>query len=175
MSRFKEEDIFLYLDQKLTVEESAKFEQEMEQDPEFRATVEEFRKAHNYISSHSLETAPDTLTDKVMTEVGKTSKQNYYRPSGLFSNSSFLLVSGILTAMVALISILQAGDLDLQGILPSINEVSYLQSLSLEGFITKKALTNSFMVICGVLALALLDRFVLNPLFRKGTKHLEFN
>ena len=159
----------------LSIAESSDFETEMKQDPELRAAVKEFRRAHDYISNHVLESAPDYLTDNIMIEVGKTSNKNYYRPSGLFSNSSFLLVSGVLTAAVALISILQAGNMDLQSMLPSINEIGYLKNWSLEGFITKKALTNSFMVICGVLALALLDRFVLNPLFRKGTKHLEFN
>jgi hypothetical protein len=175
MSRFTEEDIFKYLDRTLSQEEEAHFETQLENDPDLKLKVEEFRRAHDYISTNALESAPDGLTDKVMIEVAKKSNKNYYRPSGLFSNTSFLLVSGVLTAMIALTSILQTGSYDMQGMLPDVSEISYLKDWSLEGLVTKRALTNSFMVICGVLALALLDRFVLNPFFRKESKNLEFN
>ena len=175
MSRFTEEDIFKYLDRTLSKEDAALFETQLENNPELKLAVEEFRRVHNYISTNALESAPEDLTDKVMMEVTKTSKKTYYSPSGLFSNTSFLLVSGILTAMIALTSILQTGAFDMQSMLPDVSEISYLKDWSLEGLVTKRALTNSFMVICGVLALALLDRFVLNPLFRKESKKLEFN
>jgi len=175
MSRYTEEHIFNYLDQAMSPEAAAAFEQEMSKDPELKAAVDNLRNAHDYLQANQLEPAPAQLPDRVMAEVRKVSSEPYYRPSGLFSNTSFLLVSGILTALVAFLSIMQSGDLSLQTVAPNLNEISYFQNISFDGIISKKAITNSFMVICGVLGLALLDRFLLNPYFRKKPRQLGLN
>jgi hypothetical protein len=137
--------------------------------------VEQLRTPHEYLSDNTFESAPTQLSDRVMTEVKKISKEPYYRPTGLFSNSGFLLVSGILTALVAFLSIIQGGYLDLNSFVPIDSGTTLLKQWSLDGLITKKTITNTMIVIYGVLALALFDRFVLNPFFKRKPKQMGFN
>jgi hypothetical protein len=174
MSRFTEEYIFNYLDQALTPEENAELELEMQNDPELKITVEQFRTAHIYFLENQIEATPEKLSDQIMAEVSTLSSQ-YYRPSGLFNNTNFLLIAGILTAVIAFLSMVNAGYFDLQTLAPSLTETDMITEWTfLDGMISKRIITNSMMVIYGVLALGLLDRFILNPLFRRKVK-LGFN
>ena len=175
MSQYTEEHIFKYLDQSLSTQEMTDFEQELKRNPELLARVDQFRVAHEYLSNHTLESAPPQFSNQVMKEIRKTSKDPYFRPTGLFSNSGFLLVSGILTALIAMVSIIQGGYLDMSTFVPADAELTFIEQWSLDGLITKRTLTNTMMVIYGVLALVLLDRFVLNPIFKKKPKQLGFN
>jgi len=174
MSRFTEEYIFNYLDQALTPEENAELELEMQNDPELKITVEQFRTAHIYFLENQIEATPEKLSDQIMAEVSTLSSQ-YYRPSGLFNNTNFLLIAGILTAVIAFLSLVNAGYFDLQTLAPSLTETDMITKWTfLDGMISKRIITNSMLVIYGVLALGLLDRFILNPLFRRKVK-LGFN
>ncbi len=174
MSRFTEEYIFNYLDQALTPEENAELELEMQNDPELKITVEQFRTAHIYFLENQIEATPEKLSDQIMAEVSTLSSQ-YYRPSGLFNNTNFLLIAGILTAVIAFLSMVNAGYFDLQTLAPSLTETDMITKWTfLDGMISKRIITNSMLVIYGVLALGLLDRFILNPLFRRKVK-LGFN
>lgn len=175
MSRFTEEHIFDYLDQTLTPEQKREFEQEMNRDPEFKATVEQFRVAHLCFLNNNLETSSSQLPDRVLSEISTLSKNEYYGPSGLFSNTGFLLISGILTALVALLSMIQGGHIDLQSLAPGLAEMNIFKNWTLDALIAKRLINNSMMVIYGVLALVLLDRFVLNPFFRRKPKQLGLN
>jgi hypothetical protein len=175
MSHYSEEHIFNYLDRALSPEQVTDFENEMKRDPDLKAMVEQLRTPHEYLSDNTFEFAPTQLSDRVMTEVKKISKEPYYRPTGLFSNSGFLLVSGILTALVAFLSIIQGGYLDLNSFVPIDSGTTLLKQWSLDGLITKKTITNTMIVIYGVLALALFDRFVLNPFFKRKPKQMGFN
>ena len=175
MSRFTEEYIFNYLDQALTPEENAELELEMQNDPELKITVEQFRTAHIYFLENQIEATPEKLSDQIMAEVSTLSKSQYYRPSGLFNNTSFLLIVGILTAVIAFLSMVNAGYFDLQTLAPSLTETDMITEWTfLDGMISKRVITNSMLVIYGVLALGLLDRFIINPLFRRKAK-LGFN
>jgi hypothetical protein len=174
MSRFTEQYIFNYLDQALTSEENAELELEMQNDPELKITVEQFRTAHIYFLENQIEATPEKLSDQIMAEVSTLSSQ-YYRPSGLFNNTNFLLIAGILTAVIAFLSLVNAGYFDLQTLAPSLTETDMITKWTfLDGMISKRIITNSMLVIYGVLALGLLDRFILNPLFRRKVK-LGFN
>ena len=176
MSRFTEEHIFNYLDQVLTAQEIAEFEQEMQNDPELKTTVEQLRTSHVYFLENQVEAGPEQLADHVMAEVTELSRKEYYRPSGLFNNTSFLLICGVLTAMVAFLSLTNAGYFDLQSLIPNLNETSIFKERNFfDGMISKRILTNSMLVIYGVLALALVDRLILNPMFRRRAKQLGFN
>jgi len=176
MSRFTEEHIFNYLDQVLTAQEIAEFEQEMQNDPELKTTVEQLRTSHVYFLENQVEAGPEQLADHVMAEVTELSRKEYYRPSGLFNNTSFLLICGVLTAIVAFLSLTNTGYLDLQSLVPNLNETSILKEWNFfDGMISKRILTNSMLVIYGVLALALVDRLILNPIFRRRAKPLGFS
>lgn len=176
MSRFTEEHIFNYLDQVLTAQEIAEFEQEMQNDPELKTTVEQLRTSHVYFLENQVEAGPEQLADHVMAEVTELSRKEYYRPSGLFNNTSFLLICGVLTAIVAFLSLTNAGYFDLQSLVPNLNETSIFKERNFfDGMISKRILTNSMLVIYGVLALALVDRLILNPMFRRRAKQLGFN
>ena len=176
MKRFKEEDIYNYLDQTMTPELRKQFEQELNNNPELESAVEEAREAHGYFHKNSLEKAPEGLSDQVMVEVNKIAHTKYYRPSGLFSSTGFLLVCGVLTALVAFLSLLNTGYVDWQSMAPGMIESGSSAHGFLDGFsVNKKIITNSLVVIYGVLALVVLDKVVLNPLFKRRVKQLDYN
>lgn len=176
MSRFTEEHIFNYLDQKLTPQEIAELEQEMQNDPEFKTRVEQLRTSHLYFLESQIEAGPEKLSDQIMAEVATLSKNKYYRPSGLFNSTSFLLISGVLTAIVAFLSLVNAGYVDFLSFTFGLNEIGIFRELNFsDGIISKRVINNSMLVIYGVLAMALLDRLILNPMFRRKAKQLGFN
>ncbi len=176
MTQFTEEHILNYLDQALTAQEIAELEQEMQNDPELKTTVEQLRTSHVYFLENQVEAGSEQLADHVMAEVTELSRKEYYRPTGLFNNTSFLLTAGILTAVVAFLSVINAGYFDLQILVPNLTETSILKEWTfLKAMISKRILTNSMLVIYGVLALALVDRLILNPMFRKRARNLGFN
>ena len=176
MSSFNQEDIFSYLDQSMTPEKLQQFKKQLNSDPELKAAVDEARTAHEYFKNNALEKAPAPLADQVMTRISETAKTKYYRPSGLFSSTGFLLVSGIITALVAFLSLISSGYLDLSSVMPGLFENSTaLSNLSENFFITKRTITNSLVVIYGVLALVVLDKFVFNPFFKKRVKRLGYH
>jgi hypothetical protein len=111
-----------------------------------------------------------------MAEISDFSKKNYYRPNGLSSSSGFLMVSGIVTALVAFLSLINGGYIDIQDLIPAMfeNDLSTTNSFFRKLF-NVRTITNAMLVIYGGLALVILDRLVLNPFFRKRTKHLEYN
>jgi hypothetical protein len=135
------------------------------------------RTSHAYFLENQVEVGPEQLADHVMAEVSELSRKEYYRPSGLFNNTSFLLICGVLTALVAFLSLTNAGYFDLQSLAPNLNETSIFKEWNFfDGIvISKRILTNSMLVIYGVLALALVDRLILNPMFRRRAKQLGFN
>ena len=176
MSRFTEEHIFNYLDQVLTAQEIAELEQEMQNDPELKTTVEQLRTSHVYFLENQVEAGPEQLADHVMAEVTELSRKEYYRPSGLFNNTSFLLIIGVLTAIVSFLSLVSTGHFDLSSLVSRLNEMGiFSEGTFMDGMISNRAITNSMLVIYGVLALVLLDRLLLNPLFRRRARQLGFN
>jgi len=176
MSSFTEEHIFNYLDQVLIPSEVAAFEQELQNDPELKSRVEKLQISHRYFLENRVEAAPEQLSDQVMVAVTELSKKEYYRPSGLFNNTSFLLIAGILTAIVAFFSLINAGYIDLKILVPSLAETNIINEWTfLKGMISNRILINAMVVISSVLALALVDRLILNPMFRKRVKDFGFN
>jgi|GEM_PF-3311604 len=176
MNRFTEEDIFNYLDRSMTPEQSKQFEKRLNSDPELKSAVSEARIAHQYFKNNSLEKAPVHLANQVMTSISKATKTKYYRPSGLFSSTGFLLVSGVFTALVAFMSLINAGYVDLQRMAPGLVEnQTLLDSFFDDFFISESIITNSLVVIYGVLALVVLDKLLFNPFFKKRAKRLGYH
>jgi len=176
MSQFTEEHIFNYLDDLLTSEQNAALERAMQTDFDLKETVDRLRTAHLCFQDNKLESGPDHLTNQIMEEVTAISKKEYYSPSGLFSSTSFLLISGILTAVVAFLSLLSAGYFNFQDVIPGITELSFIKDWDLlNGGVSKRLITNTGLVIFGILALALVDRLILNPIFRRRYKSIGLN
>jgi len=176
MSQFTEEHIFNYLDDLLTSEQNTELELAMQTDTDLKETVDRLRTAHLCFQDNKLESGPDHLANQIMEEVTSISKKEYYNPSGLFSSTTFLLVSGVLTAMVAFLSLVSAGYFNFQEIVPGLTELSFIKDWDLfKAGVSKRLITNTALVIFGILALALVDRLVLNPIFRRRYKSIGLN
>jgi anti-sigma-K factor RskA len=175
MKRYTEEDIYRYLDEELSTQQRAEFEQALAKTSELRQMLAQARNAHQAFSQNSLEKAPPALSTQVMNRIKASSKGSYYRPAGLFSNTGFLLISGVLTALVAVLSIINGGYLELQSLAPSMVQVDALTDSRLWQILSsKKIVTNAMLVLYGILGLILLDRFVFHPYFHSRIKQLEF-
>ena len=176
MKRYTEEYIYKYLDQELSTQQISEFEMALKNNPELKEAVDEAQKAHQYFSLNALEKAPEKISSKVMHRIKTSSKASYYRPSGLFSSTGFLLLSGILTAIIALLSMMNAGYIDPQSVAPSLVQEDVLTNNKLwQTLVSEKIITNSMLVIYGILAVVLLDRFVFHPFFRGKVKQLGFH
>lgn len=173
MKRYTEDYIYKYLDQELSAEQQTEFEQVLKNDQELQELVAEARSAHELLSQNALEKAPEELSNQVMARIKTSTGSSYYRPSGMFSNTGFLLTSGILTALVAVLSMINTGYLDLQRITPWLVEGNvFTDSVLWQSLFSKKIITNAMLVIYGLLALILLDRFVFHPFFHSKVKQL---
>lgn len=176
MSLYNEEQILKYLDRELTPEQVKAFEQELKKDPELKATVEQLISTNEIFNANRLEKAPDQLSADVMAEISGFSKKNYYRPNGLSSSSGFLMASGIVTALVAFLSLINGGYIDMQELIPATfaNDL-FSTSSFFSKLLNARTITNAMLVIYGGFALVILDRLVLNPFFRKRTRQLGYN
>ncbi len=176
MSNYGEQEIFHYLDQEMTPEQTKAFELALKNDPELKSALEAAQKSHQYFNQNNLEKAPEVLTDQVIQKITASSNKKYYRHYGLFSSTTFLLISGVLTALVAFLSLISSDYIDWSAVSPGIPEgsMSYTDNL-FRGFVSRKVINSSMLVIYGILALVLLDRFVLNPLFRGKMKQLGYH
>jgi len=175
MNGFTEEHIFNYIDQLLSPEETAEFELELKNNEDLKKTVDQLRTAHLCFLENKIESGSEELSNLIMAKVTASSNKTYYRPSGLFHHTGFLLVAGILTALVAFLSLLNAGYFDIQslGYGTGIGETDFLKNMDLlKGVDAKRLISNSMLVIYGLLALGLVDRLILNPIFRRRYKHI---
>ena len=174
MSSFTDQDIFNYLDGTCTKTESLGFEAELEQNNALQQRYQELKALNRSLSELAVEPSPEPMVDKVMEEVRALPKKDYAGSSTLFSGTHFFIISGILTAIVALISIFNAGYLEVETLETTAENYRFLEEWTfLKGLLTKKMLTNAVLLIYGVLGLALLDRAILNPLFRRKVKRLS--
>ena len=167
MTQFSHEHILQYLDQEMSSEQQKKFKKELQDDPEFRSDFEQLKLAHDALQQDRIDKAPIEFSSKVMASISGSGRKYYYT-NGLSSNSGFLFFSGILTALIALLSVINSGYLDVQGLVRSLSstEVS-IETDFLQGLVSQQTLTRAMMVIFGILAITILDRLVLNPMFRK--------
>lgn len=173
MSRFKEEIIFEYLDDTCSSAVKQQIEEELATNDMFRARFEQLQSAHQGMLSLSLERPPAQLTDKVMQKLQALPQPGYSGYSGIFSGTGFLLVTGILTALVAFISMFNSGLFSVQSLDSAAQGYKLMEEWSyLKGILSERTLTNLMLVIYGALSIALLDGIVLNAIFRKKNKQL---
>ncbi|MDH3708667.1 MAG: hypothetical protein OER04_02200 [Cyclobacteriaceae bacterium] len=174
MSRFTDQDLFDYLDGSCSKSQKRQIEQELREDKALRKRYDEFLALDQSMAQLSLERSPEDLSDKIMDQIRTLPQLDYMGSSSIFSGTKFFIVSGIVTAMVALISLFSSGYLSLEPLETTMGKYQLMEEWNfLKGVLTKRMLTNAMLLIYGVLGLALLDRAVLNPLFRKKAKRLS--
>ena len=167
MTQYSHEHILKYLDQEMNSEQQDNFKKELQNDPELRSDFEQLKLAHETLQQDRIDKAPIEFSAKVMASVSGSGRKYYYT-NGLGSNSGFLFVSGILTALIALLSVFNSGYIDVQGLARSLSSTDVsIENDFLQGLVSQQTLTRAMMVIFGILAITILDRFVLNPMFRK--------
>ncbi len=168
MSRFNEEMIFKYLDDACSASEKQRIQKALSEDKVFRLRFQQLEAIHESLSAMPLERSPESLTNEVMDKVEALPHSRYYQSASVFSGSRFLIISGILTALVAVISLFNSGYLSLESLETAAEGYQLVEEWSLvKGYFNQRMLTNIMLVIFGVLSLVLLDRVVLNPFFKK--------
>ncbi len=173
MSRFQEKDIFNYLDGSLSATRKAEFEEALKQDDQLQARFDQLAMVHESMENFSHDLAPNTLVEGVMEQV-EALPQGAYTGSSIFSGTNFLIISGVLTAIVAAISLFSSGYLSFEQIETTAQGYQVADDLTaVKHLFSPKVMRNAMLVIYGVLSLALLDRAILNPLFRKRQRHLS--
>lgn len=167
MTPYSHERILQYLDQEMSSEQQVIFRKELQGDPELRSDFEQLKLAHDILQEDRIDKVPMEFSTKVMKSIS-TSGRKYYYTNGLGSSSGFLFISGILTAIIALLSVINSGYLDLQGLARSVSSADLsIENNFLQELVNQQTLNRAMMVIFGILAITILDRFVLNPMFRK--------
>jgi len=175
MTQFSQEHIQKYLDQELSADQRKAFEKALQNDTSLKSDYEQLQIAHKALERNKLEKAPDQFSARVLAAISGSSRKYYYS-HGLGGNTGFLLISGIITALIALLSVINSGYLDLQGLtqfLPNVD--ASIENNFLRGLVKQQTLTKAMMVILGILAITILDRFILNPMFRKRVRQLDLN
>lgn len=168
MSQFSEEEIFNYLDGSSSEEQKRAFQQALSDDAAFKAYFEQFKAIEESLISMPLEKTPDGMSDRVMEQVKSLPQTAYYHNTSIFSGTRFLIISGVLTALVAIISLFNSGYLSVESLETTAQGYQLLEEWTVvKGFFSQKMLTNAMLVIFGVLSLGILDRVILHPLFKK--------
>jgi len=173
MKTFSEEDIFKYLDEELPQEYRREIEAQLKVSNEFRKQFEEAAAIHNSLTRFNIEEASPNFSNRVMQKVSGQSPSGSYFFRGL-SGLNFVLVSGVLTGLVAFASLFISGYVDYQSIQESLQQNEWSKGIDLgfiAGLLNKKALTTMIVVVYAILSFVLLDRAVITPwLLRKSKK-----
>ncbi|MGI9544467.1 MAG: anti-sigma factor family protein [Cyclobacteriaceae bacterium] len=176
MKTFGEEDIFKYLDNELTPEQRLDFEGQLEASEAFKKQFEEASIVHESLSRLNTEAASPSFTDQVMQKVSGQTRSSSYLSSGL-GGLNFIILSGVLTGLVAIASLFISGYLDYQVIQEGLQQSQWSKGIDL-GFLAKlldkKSLTIMIVVIYTILSFILLDRAVITPWLMRKSKKVNF-
>lgn len=166
LSPAKEEELLRYLDGELETSHKIKLEAELQRAPDLKERLEELRVIRSFLlRKATLETPSKTFTQKVMADLDAQPVKSFSPGKGL------LLLIGVLIASVLALMLLSNGVFDqtntslLVDTAPIknkwIEETTY--SIPFNG----KILVNGIIFLNLALALVLLDRTVLRPIFQK--------
>ena len=166
LSPAKEEELLRYLDGELETSHKIKLEAELQRAPDLKERLEELRVIRSFLlRKATLETPSKTFTQKVMAGLDAQPVKSFSPGKGL------LLLIGVLIASVLALMLLSNGVFDqtntslLVDTAPIknkwIEETTY--SIPFNG----KILVNGIIFLNLALALVLLDRTVLRPIFQK--------
>ena len=166
LSPAKEEELLRYMDGELETAHKIKLEAELQRAPDLKERLEELRVIRSFLlRKATLETPSKTFTQKVMADLDAQPVKSFSPGKGL------LLLIGVLIASVLALMLLSNGVFDqtntslLVDTAPIknkwIEETTY--SIPFNG----KILVNGIIFLNLALALVLLDRTVLRPIFQK--------
>jgi anti-sigma factor RsiW len=167
LSPAKEEELLRYLDGDLEPAQKIKLEAELQTAADLNGRLEELRVIRLYLlRKATLETPSKTFTQKVMAGLDAQPVKSLFSP-----RKGLLLLMGVIIASVLALMLLSNGLFDqtntslLVDATPIKNK--WIQDTTFSIPFNGKILVNGIIFINLALALVLLDRTVLRPLFQK--------
>jgi len=163
----KEEELLRYLDGEMESSEKIKLEAELQSTPELKERLEELRTIQSFLVRKStFETPSKTFTQKVMAGLDVQPVKSLFSP-----RKGLLLLMGVIIASVLALMLLSNGVFDntntslLVDTSPIKNK--WIEETKFLIPFNGKILVNGIIFFNLALALVLLDRTVLRPLFLK--------
>jgi anti-sigma factor RsiW len=168
LSPAKEEALLRYLDGELNATEKTNLEAEIQRSLLLKTRLEELQSVHAYLTRKAtLETPSRNFTMKVMEELDKQPVRLSFSPrKGIF------LLTGIIVASVLLLMLLTNGAFDQTTtslIVESPIKNKWITDPSFSIPFNVKILVNGIIFLNLALALILLDRTILRPMFQNRT------
>lgn len=154
-----------YLDGTLTKNEAATLEDQLHVDVALRLRLETLRSIDTTLSHTKLEMPSRNFTQLVMEGLHKVPVR-----TGLSARNGIFLIIGVMTIVTILVLLVSTGSFDSMGVIQP-NEIGIknnyfnfeIPSISING----KLLINSIIFLNLAIALIVLDRTILRPLFEK--------
>ncbi|MEQ1588131.1 MAG: hypothetical protein ABL895_19775 [Cyclobacteriaceae bacterium] len=171
LSPAKEEELLRYLDGELETSLKIKLEAEL-QGPDLKERLEELRTIRSFlVRKATFETPSKTFTQKVMTGLDAQPVKSLFSP-----RKGLLLLMGVIIASVLALMLLSNGVFDQTSSLlvdttPIKNK--WIEETTFTIPFNGKILVNGIIFLNLALALVLLDRTVLRPLFQKRASVLS--
>jgi hypothetical protein len=168
LSPAKEEELLRYLDGELDADQRTNLENEIQQSDALQTRLDELRVVHSYLKNQaSFQHPSKTFTQKVMSQLDAQPATSLFTPG-----KGLLLLVGIIIASGISLMLLSNGVFDQTSTLivdtaPIKNK--WIQDISFSIPFNGKILVNAILFINLGLALILLDRTILRPLFQKRT------
>jgi len=167
LSPAKEEELLRYLDGEMESSQKIKLEAELQSTPELKVRLEELRTIRSFLVRKStFETPSKTFTQKVMAGLDAQPVKSLFSP-----RKGLLLLMGVIIASVLALMLLSNGAFDntstslLVDTTPIKNR--WIEDITFSIPFNGKILVNGIIFLNLALALVLLDRTVLRPLFQK--------
>jgi hypothetical protein len=167
LSPEREEQLLRYLDGDLATDEKAELEKQLELSVEMKTRLKELQTVTHYLQRKGqLETPPRNFTQRVMESLDKLPVRAAHYRNGL------LLLCGILIASGIALWLLSYGVFD--GSVTTLEvdvKNKWIPNPTFSIPFNAKILVNGIIFLNLALALVLLDRTVLKPLFQKRTSY----
>lgn len=167
LSPAKEEELLRYLDGEIETSQKIKLEAELQSTPELKERLEELRTIRSFLVRKStFETPSKTFTQKIMAGLDAQPAKSLFSP-----RKGLLLLMGVIIASVLALMLLSNGVFDhtntslLVDTSPIKNK--WIEDTTFSIPFNGKILVNGIIFLNLALALVLLDRTVLRPLFQK--------
>jgi len=173
LSPAKEEELLRYLDGELDADQRTNLENEVQQSDAVKTRLDELRVVQSYLKNQASFQHPSrTFTQKVMSQLDAQPATSLFTPG-----KGLLLLVGIIIASGISLTLLSNGVFDqtttsfVVDATPIKNK--WIQDTSFSIPFNGKLLVNIILFLNLGLALVLLDRTILRPLFQKRTS-LDF-
>jgi anti-sigma factor RsiW len=166
LSPAKEEELLRYLDGELETSQKIKLEAELQGTPDLKERLEELRTIRSFlVRTATFETPSKTFTQKVMAGLESQPVKSMLSP-----RKGLLLLMGVIIASVLALMLLSNGVFDQTSSLlvdtaPIKNK--WIEETTFSIPFNGKILVNGIIFLNLALALVVLDRTVLRPLFQK--------